>query len=125
MNSHNIMYQIHKHILASVLLSLGLASAAAQQVPFQMTYAQGAVTTSLPNASILALTAPLGQSQTIQVRATYTGTGAVTISQPAAVTGSTAFTATLDQGLPIKLTAGQTFFFTVRFSPLKATADAG
>jgi hypothetical protein len=112
-------------LLSTLVLGLALSSiAAAQQLPIAMEYTQGGITTAIPNASVLTLAASLGQSQTLQIRATYTGTGSVTVSELPSVSGSTAFSATISQALPITLTPGQSFFFTLRFSPVKADADA-
>ena len=125
MNSVKNM-QTRKHFLPAMLLSLAFAAAgsAQQTFPFQMSYLQGAVNTPVANASILPLATSLGTSQTIQIRATYTGTGRVRIAGAPSVTGSTAFSAVFLQSTPINLTSGQDFFFTVRFTPVTAAADA-
>jgi hypothetical protein len=125
MDSHKTMSQIRNRFIPAMLLALAFAASGnAQQFPFQLSYAQGAVTTPLGNGGILSFATSLGTTQTIQVRATYTGTGTVKIPQEAAISGSSAFTAALQPASPINLTTGQTFFFSIRFSPVTSAADA-
>jgi hypothetical protein len=117
--------QRRKHCFPAALLSLALAAVAtAQQIPFQMQYTQGIVTNFVPNDSLLTLAAPAGQSQTLLIRALYTGTGSVTVTQQPTVTGSAAFTSTINQSLPFTLQPGQNFVFSVRFTPASPAADA-
>lgn len=126
MDTYKNTQQTRKWYLPAALLALAFVPAAvAQPFPFQLQYTQGPLTTIVPNDSILTLAAGLGQSQTIQVRALYLGAGTATITQPPAVSGSAAFSATVNSSLPVTLTNGQTFFFSVRFSPITAAADAG
>jgi len=123
MKSDKNMYQTRNRFLTAIVLSLGLASAATAEIPFQMQITQGPLTNTIPNDSVLTMVAPIGQSQTIAVRAVYTGTGVVTVTQPPAVTGSSAFTATLNQSLPVTLNPGQTLFFSLRFGPITPVPD--
>ncbi len=113
-----------RSILPAAVLALAMASiAAAQEFPFSMQYTQGPITTTLPNDSVLTMAAQLGQAQTIQIRATYRGEGTATISQQPSISGSSAFSVTMTQSLPLTLTTGQTLFFSIRFSPLSPAAD--
>ena len=67
----------------------------------------------------LPLNGAVGQIQTAQVKATYTGTGQVTISQQPDVIGSTAFTASL-AGIAVTLNPGGSVVLTVQFKPTGA-----
>ena len=69
-------------VASSVLLTIGLAAVAVgQQVPFQLVATQGNNAATIQNGGGLTFTAPVGQTQTAQVKATYTGAGQITISQ--------------------------------------------
>jgi hypothetical protein len=124
MVSHMNTFSIRRSIFSIAMLALAMASsAAAQQFPFSLQYTQGPITNTLPNNSVLTMAAPLGQAQTLQIRATYQGDGTATISQQPAITGSSAFTVTTNQTLPLTLARGEILFFTLRFSPLTPSAD--
>lgn len=126
MDTYKNTQQIRKRYLPAALLALAFVQAAgAQNVPFELQYTQGPLTTILPNDGVLTLAAALGQSQTIQVRAKYIGTGTATITQPPSLSGSAAFSAAVNGSLPVTLTTGQTFFFSVSFVPVTAAADSG
>ena len=71
MNSNKTMTIRKRFIPAAALLVAFASAASAQQIPFTMEYAQGAITTPVANNSILTLAAPLGLSQTLQIRAIH------------------------------------------------------
>jgi hypothetical protein len=107
------------------LLALGLAaSAVAQQIPFQLLVTQAGSALTVQNNGSLAFVAAVGQSQTAQLQATYSGTGQVAISQQPVVSGSAAFTATIVGTLPLTLTPGGKVSVTIQFSPTATTLSA-
>src|ERR1700722_15725362 len=90
-----------------VFLSIALATvASAQTFQFQLLATQGNNAAIIQNGSILTLNSTVGQSQTIQVKATYAGTGQVLIPQQPLIIGSTAFTATFGGSPPVTLMPG-------------------
>ena len=101
-----------------ILLFAALTGGAfAQQIPFQLVATVGGNAATVQNGGAVApLNGAVGQTQTAQVKATYTGTGQVTISQQPAVIGSTAFTASL-AGLPVTLNPGGSVSLTIQFKP--------
>src|SRR5271170_1637868 len=104
-----------------VFLSTALATlASAQTFQFQLLATQGSNAAIIQNGSSLSLNSSVGQSQTIQIKATYTGTGQALIPQQPIVIGSTAFTANLAGSPPITLAPGGSVSFTVQFLPTAA-----
>jgi hypothetical protein len=100
-----------------VLFTVLTGGAFAQQIPFQLVATVGGNAATLQNGGALApLNGAVGQTQTAQVKATYTGTGQVTVSQQPTVVGSTTFTASL-AGLPVTLNPGGSVSLTVQFKP--------
>ncbi len=111
----------HRIGLGGVLIALAVR-ASGQQIPFQLlvtTPGQSAV--SIQNGGALTFLAALGQSQTAQIEATYSGGGQVTISQPPTVFGSLAFKATIADNVPLKLTPGGSVSIIIQFSPTTAS----
>ncbi len=110
----------------SLLFALALsASAQTTTTPFSLLYQLGGTTTTLANGASLTLVASAGQVQTLQIRATYTGTGTVNITQNPIIIGTSTLTATIDQALPVKLNPDQAFTFTIRYAPVSAAASTG
>ncbi len=107
-------------LLVSALATL----ASAQTFPFQLLATQGNNAAIIQNASGLAFTAPVGQSQTIQVKATYNGTGQVLIPQQPILVGSTAFTASFAATPPVTLTPGGSITFSIQFQPATAAVSS-
>lgn len=103
-------------------LLLALAGIATAQIPFEILVTQGQNAVTVQNGSTLTFLAPVGQAQTAQIEATYTGTGQVTISAQPNVFGSLAFKATVTNTLPALLTPGQNLVMTVTFTPASAAA---
>jgi hypothetical protein len=103
--------------LAGVLFA-GLAQA---QFNFQLTLTENGNAVQIPNNANLAFNAPVGQSQSARVTATYYGFGQIAISQLPQLFGSTAFTVSLTTKLPIMLTNGGNFFFDIQFTPANST----
>ena len=113
---------MRSQIGVGALLALGLgASAAAQQIPFQLLVTQAGSAITVQNGGGVSMVTSVGGSQTAQLKATYTGTGQVTISQQPSVLGSTAFTATIGAALPVLLGPGTSVSITIQFSPTTAT----
>lgn len=105
-------------------LSTALATfASAQTFPFQLLATQGNNAAIIQNGSPLTLNSPIGQSQAIQIKATYTGTGQVLIPEQPIVIGSTAFTASLATAPPVTLTPGESVSFSVQFLPTSAVSS--
>jgi len=104
------------------LLVIAFGAMAAGQIPFTLLATQqGQSAVALQNGGGLTVTAPLAGTQTLQVVATYTGTGQVTFSTQPTVFGSTDFTATLTGSLPITLSQGGHATMTITFSPSSST----
>lgn len=105
----------------TILLCAALSSAGfAQQVPFQFVATVGGNAATLQNGgSVAPLNVAIGQTQTAQVKATYTGTGQITISQQPVIIGSTTFTASI-AGVPITLSPGGSVLITGQFKPTSA-----
>jgi hypothetical protein len=100
------------------ILVLALAAPAfAQQVPFQLLVTQNQSAVTIQNGGTITFSAPIGQSQAAQIKATYSGTGRAAVSQQPVVLGSTAFKATIPATLPLLLNPGDSFIFNVTFSP--------
>jgi hypothetical protein len=123
MDSNKMMHAMRKRLFPAVLIGLALAGSAAAQIPFQLQYTQGATISVVPNDSVLTLAAPLGQSQTLLMRATYSGTGSVTVTQAPFLSGAGSFSAAINQSLPLTLQTGQSFQFSVRFAPSTPAVD--
>jgi hypothetical protein len=107
-----------------VFLSTALATlASAQTFQFQLLATQGNNASLIQNNAQLTLTSTVGQSQTIQVKATYTGTGQVLIPNQPLIIGSTAFTANIASA-PVTLAPGGSVLLTIQFLPTTATASS-
>ncbi len=103
--------------LASLLL-VGFGATAAGQIPFTLLATQpGQSAETLQNGGGITLVAPNGGSQTLQIVATYTGTGQATFASQPTVFGPTAFTAKLTGSLPIMLSQGGSVTMTITFTP--------
>jgi hypothetical protein len=103
-----------------VLLSTALATfASAQTFQFQLLATQGNNAGLIQNGSQLTLNSAIGQSQTIQVKATYTGTGQVLIPQQPLILGSNAFTASVPAA-PVTLAPGGSVLLNIQFLPTTA-----
>jgi hypothetical protein len=105
---------------ASFGISLALASLALGQIPFQIVATQGNNAFTVQNGGGLTFIAPVGQMQTVLVKATYTGTGQITIAQQPFIIGSTAFTASFAAATPLNLTPGFSVSVTIQFLPTSA-----
>jgi len=108
--------------LAAVLFAF--AATAAAQIPFQLLVSQSNSAINVQNGASLTFVSAVGQSQTAQLTATYTGTGQVVISQTPNVFGSSAFTATLANKLPVTLSPGGSISITINFTPTSATLSS-
>ena len=98
-----------------VFLSTALATvASAQTFQFQLLATQGNNAAIIQNGTTLTLNSTVGQSQTIQVKATYAGTGQALIPQQPLIIGSTAFTATFAGSPPVTLMQGGSILITIK-----------
>jgi|HubBroStandDraft_6_1064221.scaffolds.fasta_scaffold77954_2 hypothetical protein len=106
-------------LLRSVVLLTGFALSLAwsQQFPLQLTATSGNQVLVLANGQALPFVAAVGQPLTVQVTATYAGSGKITVPATPTVLGSTEFTSVLSAAPPISLTPGQSFSFTITFKP--------
>jgi hypothetical protein len=109
--------------LALTIAALTASVASAQQFPFSLLATQGNNAATLQNGGGIAFTAPIGQTSTAQIKATYTGTGQATISQQPIVIGSTAFTASFDGSTPLILTPGASVTISIQFKPASAASN--
>ncbi len=112
----------------ALCLALACGLASAQQFPFQLLVSNASNAITAANGSTLPFVALVGQSQSLQVRATYVGTGRVNITQSPQIFGSTAFSASVTGTLPITLTPGDVLAFSITYrptSPALATASFG
>ena len=106
----------------TLLLTAAFTAAAfAQQFPFQLVATQGNNAANVQNGGGLAFTSPVGQTQTAQLKATYTGSGQITISQQPLIIGSVAFTASFSADTPLTLTSGASVLVTIQFKPTNST----
>src|ERR1700722_5145817 len=108
-----------------IFLSTALATlASAQTFQFQLLATQGNNAALVQNGSTLPpLNSAVGQAQTIQVKATYTGTGQVLIPQQPLISGSTAFTATFAGSPPVTLMPNDSILITIQYLPTTAAAN--
>jgi hypothetical protein len=103
-----------------VLLLTALATfASAQTFQFQLLATQGNNATLIQNNAQLTLTSAIGQSQSIQIKASYSGTGQVLIPTQPLIIGSTAFTATIPAA-PVTLAPGGSVLINIQFLPATA-----
>jgi len=104
------------------VLGLGCSVAAAQQIPFQLLVSSQGNTTSVTNGSTLAFNTEVGQSISVQVTATYEGTGQVAITTGPQILGAQTFSTDLgQQTLPIVLNPGNNITFNVSYKPTNAS----
>ena len=107
-----------------VFLSAALATfASGQAFQFQLLATQGNNAALIQNGSALPLNSIVGQAQTIQVKATYTGTGQVVIPQQPIIIGSTAFTASI-AAAPVTLAPNASVLITIQFLPTTAAPSS-
>ena len=104
------------------LLGLGMAAAAlAQSFPLQMVGTSNGIVLTIANGSQIPFAAGVGQTQTLQITATYSGSGKITIpADNTLVFGSSEFTAVISGTLPLTLTPGNSFSFDIVFRPTSA-----
>src|SRR5579871_73982 len=107
------------------LLSVGIAGLApAQTFPLQLRVTENNQIAIVSNNSTLPFTASVGQSETLQGTATYTGSGKITVTQAPTVSGSIQFTAAINGTLPLTLTPGQSFSFVITYTPTSTTTSS-
>src|SRR5580700_4079014 len=101
------------------LLSAALAAVASAQstFQFQLLETQGSSAISIQNGAQVALNSAVGQAQTVQIKATYTGLGQIVIPQQASIVGSTAFTVSLAATPPVMLPPSGSISFTIQYLP--------
>ena len=107
-------------VLRAAILILGIASfatAQSTQFPFQLSASSQGNTVLLANGATIDFAALIGSTQTVQITALYRGTGTVTITQKPSLFGSTAFTVNFPAALPLTLSPGNPFFFTITYAP--------
>jgi len=103
-------------VLALFTASLALA----QTFPLQMVAVSGSTVITLANGQQVPFVSSVGVPLTVQVTATYAGSGTINIKQAPQVLGSNEFTDALSGTLPITLTPGQSFSFSLTFTPTSA-----
>jgi hypothetical protein len=104
------------------LLGLGTAAISlAQTFPLQLIGTSNGIVLTIQNGEQIPFAVSVGQTQALGVTATYAGSGTIKIpADPTLVFGSSAFTATLSAALPITLSPGASFSFTIVFKPTSA-----
>ncbi len=102
-----------------VLLATALAAVASAQstFQFQLLETQSGSAFTIQNGALVALSSAVGQPQTVQIKATYTGLGQILIPQQASLVGSTAFTVSLGATPPVTLPPGGSISFTIQYLP--------
>jgi hypothetical protein len=116
------VHSIFRAVLASSILALfgaGLASA-----QFNLLATSNGSSATIPNSQTISITTPLNTQSQVVITATYTGMTSATISSAPNtwLLGSTEFTLALTKGgpVPIVLTPGLSFTFTVTYDPTTA-----
>jgi hypothetical protein len=108
-----------------VLLGVGIAAlASAQTFPLQLRVSENNQVAIVANQSTLPFTASVGQLETLQGTATYTGSGKITITQHPTVFGSTQFSADVNGTLPITLNSGDSFSFVITYTPTSTASSS-
>jgi hypothetical protein len=117
---------VRPNFVASLVVLLAAAAApAVAQVPFRLSSTQGNVTVNVQDSGTLNFTALIGQTQTAQIIATYTGTGTATITGPPVVFNSAVFATSTSAVTPVTLNPGQTFAFAIQFEPTSGAQEFG
>lgn len=115
--------------LALLASTAGFVRAQSTTFPFQIIVTTNSTSSTLANGGQISFNAPVNQTQTATVTATYQGTGQVTISQAPNVLGSTSFQnpyPTLSfvgqplQKLPYLLNPGDSITLSIAFDPSSA-----
>ncbi len=102
----------------SLFLSILLASAAsAQQFPLQMLATVNGNVLAIPNQAQLPFVTSVGKSEVVQVNATYVGSGKINVKDIPQILGSIEFNANLNGKPPLTLNPGDSFSFTITFTP--------
>ena len=104
-------------VQAALLLGILAGAGSAQTFPFQLRITSSSGAAVVANGTSLGFSAPLGQSQTVRLTATYVGSGTVTVSQSPQLFGSTDFTATLAGTAPLTLHSGDSLIVDLRYHP--------
>jgi hypothetical protein len=108
--------------IARGALLVALAGAASgQNFPFQLLLTQNGRSFPLSNGGPINFFANIGQSEIVQVTATYSGTGRAAVAEQPSLTGSPAFTATLTQTPPLTVGPGGNIGASIKFAPTAAT----
>jgi hypothetical protein len=107
-------------IRAALVLGMLSAWGSAQTFPFQLRVTSTNSAAVVPNGSTLGFSAPLGQSQTIRLTATYDGSGTVNVPQDPQLFGSPDFTATLAGTPPLTLSPGENLIVDIQYTPSNA-----
>ena len=103
------------------LLGAGMAAVAlAQTIPLQLIGTSNGIVETIPNDAQIPLAASVGQSQILQITATYAGSGKINIPLAPQVFGSSTITATLTGTLPLTVSPGGSFTFEIVFRPTSA-----
>ncbi len=108
-----------------LLMSAAAAVAPAQTFPFQLVAVQSGNALTLANGATITFNAVVGQTQTAEVTATFSGSGTLTISSPPSVVGSASFKAAFSSQLPLMLNPGDSIKFSVQFTPANASQATG
>jgi hypothetical protein len=114
---------MRSHLLQrGAFLALSVAAvASAQQFPLQMLATFNGNVFAIANQSQLPFNGSVGKPEVVQVTATYVGSGKINVTQVPQILGSTEFSANLSGKLPITLSPGDSFSFTITFTPTSST----
>lgn len=113
---------LQRGLLLGALIA-GVASA--QQFPLELRTTLEGQTFFIANNSTLSLITSLGHSQTVEVIATYIGSGKINVTQLPQIFGSTDFTASLSGKLPLTLNPHDSLTITIQFQPASSAQASG
>ncbi len=119
------MHSVLRAFFASLIFAVfGTGFAAAQAFNFNLLLASNGSSATVLNNQAVTITTPLNTQSQVTITATYTGSTTATISTDPSkwLLGSTEFTVALTKGgpVPIMLTAGLSFTFSVTYDPVNA-----
>ncbi len=113
--------------LAGVVLALSAGVLSAQSIPFTLLATANGNASTVLNDSTLGFTTTVGTSTSITVKATYIGNlqATITATPQVGLVGSTQFSVSSDVMANTVLNRGDSFTFTVTYSPTNARGAAG
>ncbi len=105
---------------AGWFLLLACGPAAAQQFPFQLLLTSGNNVFNVANGTTVPFNVEIGQSVSVNLKATYIGTSQATISTAPQQLGAISFSTNFKDTLPLALNRGDSFTFDIAYKPTSA-----